>query len=676
MFLDEVRKPLLEEAKQSPNLLSDLAGLEQYIAEGYNARAICELLQNADDASASRFKVLRSGEFVLVANDGRVFSKEDFESLCRSAHSTKARGVSIGYRGIGFKSVVGIANEVHIFSGQLEATFSRDRTAQEIPEAARVPLIRIPHALLSSERSRVAGAADELRGEGFQTIFVFTHLVFTSIQVELSTFDLSSLLFLRHIQQLEIQADENLLINVTREAVDKETRVIRLENRGNVSIWKVIERDGMSVAFDRSQTGIQRLAEPEAVVHAFLPTHEPTGFSMKINGDISTDPSRTRVVLDERTADCVEQIANLIVDLIDRTMNTQSQAPDLQMLAALIPLSDPRLASLQRRSFKTDLLAALQRAAKSRFEAFVCRPAWLNPIDFQKLAETSEIKAVRRQFGEIEGLNGFLKFLGARDATLEDIGTGLQSITPSLVGAAEVIAHVTSRYATKQIEATAIDKTWQLWPVDGVPRSLSNSRRTKRFLDADFLDLVAEKTGGVGPLKRLLSDLVDSGAPSAMLPPETPSPALPLDQPEPGTQTSGELWQGSPTPPMSLKRWRGAEQQVLALLKAKGWKVTDVSRQNIGYDIEGFAPDGGEMCIEVKAIAYPGQPFTLTSNEEAVAREKGTAYVMALVHQTESHLEVAFIRDPITHLKLVRQCKQWAWECATYSYDPERYPLE
>jgi len=86
--------------------------------------------------------------------------------------------------------------------------------------------------------------------------------------------------------------------------------------------------------------------------------------------------------------------------------------------------------------------------------------------------------------------------------------------------------------------------------------------------------------------------------------------------------------------------------------------------------------DGDAACFEVKAIDYAGQPFTLTSNEEAVAREKGTSYFMALVRQTESHLEVAFIRDPITHLKLVRQCKQWAWECATYDYSPEQYSLE
>ena len=79
--------------------------------------------------------------------------------------------------------------------------------------------------------------------------------------------------------------------------------------------------------------------------------------------------------------------------------------------------------------------------------------------------------------------------------------------------------------------------------------------------------------------------------------------------------------------PLSLKRWRSAEQQVVSLLTAQGWAVRDVSRQNIGYDIEGTTPEGEEVFIDVKAIDRPGQAFILTSNEEAVARQKGSRYL-------------------------------------------------
>jgi hypothetical protein len=125
-----------------------------------------------------------------------------------------------------------------------------------------------------------------------------------------------------------------------------------------------------------------------------------------------------------------------------------------------------------------------------------------------------------------------------------------------------------------------------------------------------------------------------------------------------------------------LKRWRGAEQQVFAVLEAWGWRVTDVSRQNLGYDIEGRTPEGEDVFVEVKSLDYPGQPFTLTSNEEAVARQKGSAYRLALVRQTSAHLEIAFVPDPVNQLKLARQCRQWVWECSAYEYAPERFPLE
>ena len=121
-MLERVRKSLLDEALNSPALLSDLAGLEQYVAESYDSRAFVELLQNADDASATCFTVLRSGRFLFAANNGRCFTESDFESLCRSAASSKHRGESIGFRGIGFKSVVGLAESVHVISGELQAT--------------------------------------------------------------------------------------------------------------------------------------------------------------------------------------------------------------------------------------------------------------------------------------------------------------------------------------------------------------------------------------------------------------------------------------------------------------------------------------------------------------------------------------------------------------------------
>lgn len=667
-MLDNIRHRLLVEAVHSPALLADLAGLETYIAESYDARSFVELLQNADDAGASRFTIQRTGDFLLVANDGREFSATDFESLCRSAASSKHRGTSIGFRGIGFKSVVGFAKAIHLFSGQLAATFSRELTAKAVPNATRVPLVRIPHPVEPRVLTSIAGALDRMRSDGFKTVFVFADLIASGIESEFAAFDATSLLFLRHIRQVELKAGVEAIVTVRREVVNSRTRSIRLASTESVSQWTVIERDGVALAFVHDSGGIAGLEERQAVVHAFLPTLETTGFPFKSNGDISTDPSRTRVILDERSAEAIGSVAKLIIDLISECLEGSSPQADAKLLAVLMPVSDPRIASFQKRGFKTELYSAIKREATGRFDALLCRPPWLNAVDFPKLAEAAGVTAVPRNLGAIEGLSAFLRFLGARDAVLKDFSAGLNGIAPSLAGAAEIAAHLATLHAMKQIEASAINPSWKLWPVDGKPLSLEEARRTGAPLAPDFLALVAEKGGSASDLQRLVASLSDAATAATLVPTQSAASAQMADV-DSNRENSSQKF--------SLKRWRGAEQQVLALLTGLGWKeVEDVSRQNIGYDIEGLTPEGERGFVEVKSLDYPGQTFTLTSNEEVVAREKGNAYRLALVRQTNSHLEVAFIRDPTSQLKLTRQCRQWVWECSDYAFVAERFALD
>ena len=65
---------------------------------------------------------------LYLLNDGYEFTVDDLESLSRSAYSNKSRGTTIGYRGIGFKSVAGICQSVSLMSGNLEVCFSREKT--------------------------------------------------------------------------------------------------------------------------------------------------------------------------------------------------------------------------------------------------------------------------------------------------------------------------------------------------------------------------------------------------------------------------------------------------------------------------------------------------------------------------------------------------------------------
>lgn len=666
-MLDRVRKSLLDEALKSPTLLSDLAGLEQYVAESYDARAFVELLQNADDAGASCFTVLRAGRFLFAANNGHCFTESDFESLCRSAASSKHRGESIGFRGIGFKSVVGLAESVHVISGELQATFSRQRTMADVPQANRVPLIRIPHPLLPSERKEFDSQIDRFIADRFSTIFVFDGLTGSSIESEFAAFDPSSLLFLRNVRQMQLKSGLETVITVQRQTEAPGLQSLRLASADGFRKWSVMEHDGFALAFAHNAEGLSRLTEPEAVVHAFLPTHEPTGFAFKINGDISTDPSRTRVVLDERTLDGIHAMARFYLELVGQCLNGTSPLESGKLLAALTPYSNLGMVALQRRSFKTEFVAALKVEAKNTFADLFLKPVWLNAADFEKLSSESGIRVVPRALQDVDGLASLLRFLGAKDAKLGELSPGLTTTEPSIGGAAEIVAHVANQHATKQIEATSVNESWRIWPSDGVPVSLNEAKRSKKPLAEDFLDMVTEKTGTPSHLHRLVQGATN---------PQIAKELLPGDTPPSPFQHSPDSISPEALPRLSLTRWRAAEEQVLELVKAWGWQATDVSRQNLGYDIEATTPENMELFLEVKSIDYPGQPFTMTSNEEAVARQKGKAYRLVLVRQTSNALEVAFIEDPVHRLHLTRQCRQWVWECAAYEFASERFPFE
>ena len=694
-MLDSVRCPLLEEACRSPDLLSDLAGWEQYVAESYNARSFVELLQNADDAGAARLTIRRESDFLLVANDGREFSAADLSSLCRSASSNKIRGTTIGYRGIGFKSVVGVAETIHVFSGQLEATFSRERTASDVPQATRVPLIRIPHHVSREDKQHFHAAVKDLRSEGYRTIFVFTDLVASGIETEFSDFDPSSLLFLHNTRQVELRTGMESLITVRRETVTPQIRRIRLATADAVIDWVTIDGKGVTLAFRCDAGGIVPLSEREAVVHAFLPTLEPTGFPLKINGDISTDPSRTRVVLDERTTLVAGLAADMLLHILETLVLGASKILGDQ-LSPLVPFSDPRLAYLHRHSFKTVLLNELQKRGRERFRQIRIRPSWLNPSDFSTVMSESGVLHVPGRVESTDGLDSLLRFVGAQESRLETFGPALSKIRVSAMGSAEVVASLASQFFTKRIDSTLEFDSWMVWFSGGEGKALRQLRTNPLPLDRDFIDLLVERGLSTSQLSRFLTELTG---------PELAAALVGLSNDQAGRAPSDDLpplgsWHapgalshddGDPNPPLnrarhseaepysvqqnasfSLKRWRSAEQQVAALLVAQGWVVTDVSRQNLGYDLSAEHATRPRLYVEVKSIDYPGEPFTLTSNEEVVSRQFGKDYCIALVRQTGEFLEVAMLSDPSRTLSLVRQCRQWVWECSQYEFAPLR----
>lgn len=93
-------------------------------------RFILELIQNAVDSRAAdpvevRFEL--QADRLIVANNGRPFTRQDIERICGLSGERKKK--KIGYKGIGFKSVARITNNPQIYSPGCQFEFDRSRYA-------------------------------------------------------------------------------------------------------------------------------------------------------------------------------------------------------------------------------------------------------------------------------------------------------------------------------------------------------------------------------------------------------------------------------------------------------------------------------------------------------------------------------------------------------------------
>lgn len=690
LILDSVRDELLTEAKRSPGLLADLANLERYVAETYSARSFIELLQNADDAGAKRFIVIQHGDRLICANDGRPFSRNDFYSLCRSASSDKKRGQSIGYRGIGFKSVVGMVNEVHLLSESLGATFSRHLTHESLGIDVPTPLVRIPHPLALALDKGLDKKIAEIRAAGFSTIFVFGGIDQSKIEEEFALFDAEYLLFLRNITEATLSSSKARIYSCSREALHDHCRGVQIISEDRRSTWQIHSYDRCDIAFSLVDGKPVPLNSSSALVHAFLPTLEQTGLGVRINADFSTDPSRTRIVFDDFTNECIANAADAVANLLRDAIR---KAPmDSETALCLAPTFDLATLAFQKRTLRTELIGRIRDRLSDLKDILLIPPQWLNASDASNAAKAVG-KAMVIAESRDGGLLAFARYLGVPPLSFDDVLNAAQNGTLSEKGCAESAA-----FSIRNVIAggnTRNAATAAIWVGTGGTHNLATMAENKSTLSEGFIQQLNSAGITNNDLARFVrvavgdavNTLIPGMAATEVSPPIfATTPTIPIaNQPtntSPLVEFDPLLPGASPvspstTPPQKpeletkfLPAWRGAEQYVVQVLQSHGYTVEDRSRQNLGYDVYA-TKDNRKYYIEVKLLDYTGQPFVITPNEEAVARECGESYAMALTLRGKDGVHIQFVHDPVAKLKFVRQCRQWVWECSEYQYLPQ-----
>lgn len=100
---------------------SNFKGIKKLIVDNYNdsAHFVYELLQNADDAGATKIRFEVDEQMLTVIHNGKPFDKKDVVAICSISLGTKSDDYTkIGRFGIGFKSVFVYTTCPEIHSGE------------------------------------------------------------------------------------------------------------------------------------------------------------------------------------------------------------------------------------------------------------------------------------------------------------------------------------------------------------------------------------------------------------------------------------------------------------------------------------------------------------------------------------------------------------------------------
>jgi hypothetical protein len=277
-----------------------------------------ELIQNAEDASATHIEFRLFSDRLEIRHNGRAFTREDVRSICGLVDSTKKDDLTqIGKFGIGFKSVYAYTDAPHVYSRD-EAFCIRNYVHPEAVE---------PVALSEEETLFLLP---------FDHNAVAPHMAFAEIASRLQNLGLRTLLFLRHISEIrwiiEGADDGNYICN--SKAIGAQARFVhilsRVQDQEQQEEWIVftrpvggsVERDlRVEIAYQMdiaAEAAENRLIQTrDATLVAFFETDKETRLWFLMQGPYRTTPARDNIPgYDSWNKELIQETAILVSDSI------------------------------------------------------------------------------------------------------------------------------------------------------------------------------------------------------------------------------------------------------------------------------------------------------------------------------------------------------------------------
>lgn len=646
----------LDEAKKSPILLSDLANLEKYISESYSERSLIELIQNADDANSTRFYIeLINDNAVLVANNGDYFSEDDVIALCRSGSSTKKRkSNTIGYRGIGFKSIVNYTNTVHLISGDIKLSFSKELTKKDLPEVENVPLVRIPHEFCGNE---FENEINKVINEGYTTVFIF-ETKFDSILEEINSFDDSCLLFLRNLEHFESKTNTYKKINSIRKNEDNQN-FISLTNGAENTDWLILtkeyENEKIDIAFLLENKNVKSMNKEKAVIHSFMPTKNQFCIPCKVNGDFSTDPSRTKIVIDDESINTIKSLSDFFTYMISDIL--QNKHDDFKLISVISKIFIDPLSKFKSKNINDIFIDELKATIHKHLnkEDILIQPKWLSEDSFIEIFDSDNKLLISDSLeSKIPGIKQLLLNLNFEEAEFNEamIKASNNEFSEDTRVDLVVKSIEKTRFTIDSEDKKAITNAKIIDTGENI-ETIKNKSNKK--VKKSFISKVEEKLSDKNDLKHFAKsfDMEYEGIDEEK---EVKKPQII----ENNTNVSFKR--------TNLTKWRKVEQNVTEFLKECDnlKNVQDVSTINLGYDTSATNEKGEDLFFEIKSVKSLGDSITMTNNEYSNAHKYKENYYLVIASQNQSSLEMVFISNPIENLQLNKRVVRWEWVCDGY----------
>jgi hypothetical protein len=328
--------------------LKNQANAEASVMREYHGRYLFELLQNANDAiratddelawrneSPYRVRIELTEDALIVANDGVPFLEKDVDSIRRWGESSKDPNKSIGYKGIGFKSVLEITDSPEVFSQVVQFRFDRKacyalvRSVVGSDVDLKLPITRfvLPYVIEHVPADDGVLVRRLLEDEGYATVIRLPLKVASDGVLERIEEDIHSdlLLFLGGIERIEIW-HRGKKIRTLRKRPRTDTpgncgqRIALLEGSAIVSRWLLfeapkqpiedraivddladpawnrVEKVGLAVALPLDRDGnLQPEPGRRFPLHVYFPTNLPSGLRFLVHADFYIDAARKQV---------------------------------------------------------------------------------------------------------------------------------------------------------------------------------------------------------------------------------------------------------------------------------------------------------------------------------------------------------------------------------------------